>query len=356
MNLRILGTLILKDLKLYFRNRFFAFITILGLVAYIALYLAMPQNVDEDLTLAVYAPGIPDIFVNLLNSNDIQIAALETDEALQQAVIDNQYAAGVVLTNETISGIMRGQETTVTVYFASDAPEEITGAIRTVLRLAFNELSYTLSGDPLQIEFLEEIVGPDMTGQQIPARDRLLPLLAIMLLVMEMMGLGSLIAEEIEKGTLKALLITPVNIPGLFSAKAVMGISLAFVQAAIMMALTGNLTEQPLLVLVTLLLAALVVTGLAFLIASASRDFLGVMAWSILIIILMMIPSYGVVFPGVINNWAKILPSYYMVDTIHQVVNFGASWDAVWGNLLILFVMGMAFMGAGMLVMERKLR
>jgi ABC-2 type transport system permease protein len=356
MNSRILGTLVLKDLKLYFRNKFFAFVTILGLVVYVALYLLLPQTVEEDLTLAVYAPGIPQIFISFLNNSDIQIAALESDEALQQAVIDNEYAAGVVLTGEVITGIMQGDPTTVTMYFASDAPQEVIDAVRTVMRLAFNELTYNLNGNPLRIEFREEIVGQDMLGQQIPPRDRLLPLLAIMMLVMEMMGLGSLIAEEIEKGTLRALLVTPVTVPGLFTAKAIMGISLAFVQAVILMGFTGNLFQETLLMLLTLLLGALVVTGLAFLIASASRDFLGVMAWSILIIILMMIPSYGVVFPGVVNNWVKIIPSYYMVDTIHQVVNFGASWDAVWGNLVILLLMGMAFMGAGIMVMERKTR
>lgn len=356
MNAHILGALILKDLMLYFRNRFFAFITILGLVIYILLYTLLPSQVDESLTLAVYAPTIPDVFLNFLSSNDIAIASLESDEALQKAVIDSEYMAGVALTGETINGIVRGQETAVTVYFASDAPQEIIDALRTVLRLAFNELSYTLSGNPLRLEFNEVIIGPDMTGQQLAVRNRLLPLLAVMLLVLEMMGLGSLIAEEAATGTLQALLITPVSVSSLFIAKAVVGILLAFTQASVLMALTGNLKWEPLLILITLLLGGLVVTGLAFLIASASRGMMSVMAWSMLVIIIMLIPSYGVVFPGGVTNWAKVIPSYYLFDTIHQVVNFGASWGTVGNNLLILLVMGIVFMAAGVWVMERKLR
>jgi ABC-2 type transport system permease protein len=356
MNAQIIGTLFLKDLKLYFRNRYFAYVTIVGMIIYVALYTFMPATVDEKPTLAVYAPGIPEIFISFLNNNDIQIAALETDEALQQSIIDNQYIVGIVLDPATVSAIMRGRQAAVTVYFASDTPPEISDAMRTVLRVVFNQLSYSLNGNPLPVTFNEQVIGPDMTGNQIPSRDRLLPLLAVMMLVLEMMGLGSLIADEVEKGTLNALLITPVTVPGLFIAKSLLGITLAFVQASTLMALTGNLASEPLLILSTLLLGALVVTGLAFLIASFSRDFLGVMSWSILIIILMMLPSYGVVFPGVINNWTRVIPSYYMVDTIHRVVNFGASWGAVWGNLLVLLAMGIFFMGAGMLVMERKLR
>lgn len=356
MNTRILGALILKDLTLYFRNKFFAFITIAGVVIYILVYVLMPTSVDEDLTLAIYAPTIPDTFVEFLGGNDIKLASLESEEGLQQAVIDSQYAAGIVLTGDVIAGIALGRDTVVTVYFASDAPPEIVDALRTVLKFAFNELSYTLSGNPIRLELQEQIVGPDMTGQQLAVRDRLLPLLAVLLLVMEMMGLGSLIAEEVATGTLKALLITPLTVSGLFVGKAVVGILLAFTQAALLMALTGNLAWEPLLILTTLLLGALVVTGLAFLIAAASRGMMGVMAWSIFVIIILMIPSYGVVFPGALTSWSRVIPSYYMFDTIHQVINFGASWGAVGTNLLILLGMGTAFMAAGIVVMDRKLR
>ncbi len=356
MNTRILRTLIAKDLTLYFRNRFFAFITVLALAGYAVIYALLPATVDEELKLAVYAPSIPDIFLEVLASNDVGIVPLDSDEALRQAVIDLQYPAGVVLTGDVISGILRGEQAAVTVYYASDTPAEIVDALRTVLRLAFNELSYTLRGDPLQIEFQEQIVGPDMTGQQLAVRSRLLPLLAVMVMVLEMMGLGSLIAEEVTSGTIKALLVTPVNVPGLLTSKAVVGILLAFTQAIILMILTDSLRSEPFLLALALLFGALVVTGLAFLIASASRGMMSVMAWSILVIIIMLIPAYGVVFPGAITQWAQIIPSYYMFDTIHQVVNFGASWDAVSSNLLILLAAGLIFMGAGMWVLERKMR
>lgn len=356
MNARILRTLVAKDFKLYFRNRFFALITILVLIVYVALYALLPSTVDEDLTLAVYAPTIPPVFLEFLTGNDITIEPLATDEALRQAVIDSHYVAGVVLSGDVISGIMLGEPTTVTVYIASDAQPEIINAMRTVLRLAFNELSYTLSGDPLRLEFNEQIVGPDLTGQQLALRQRLLPLLAVMLLVLEMMGLGNLIVEEQEAGTLRALLVTPVSVPGLFTAKAIFGILFAFAQAALLMIITGSLHTEPILILLTLLLGALVVTGLGFLIASISRSMMSVMGWGILAVVVMMIPSYGVVLPGTASSWAQAIPSYYMFDTIHQVVNFGASWSAVGSNLLILLALGIAFMAAGVLVMERKLR
>jgi hypothetical protein len=119
-------------------------------VLYILIYALMPASVDENLTLAAYAPTIPDVFIRFLGGNDIMITSLESEEALQKAGIDSEYVAGIVLTGDVINSIARGQETTVVVYFASDAPQEIINALRTVLRLSFNELSYTLSGVPFQ--------------------------------------------------------------------------------------------------------------------------------------------------------------------------------------------------------------
>src|SRR5690606_13506975 len=139
-------------------------------------------------------------------------------------------------------------------------------------------------------------------------------------------------------------------------AKAIFGILFAFAQAALLMIITGSLHTEPILILLTLLLGALVVTGLGFLIASISRSMMSGMGWGMLAVVVMMIPSYGVVLPGTASSWAQAIPSYYMFDTIHQVVNFGASWSAVGSNLLILLALGIAFMAAGVLVMERKLR
>jgi len=356
MNGHLLAVLIRKDITLYFRNRYFALISVLGVSIYILIYTLMPRTVDETLSLAIYAPTIPDVFIEFLGGNDIHIAKLESDEALQQAIINSEYVAGIVLTADVVAGVLRGDETSITVYFASDAPTEMVNAIQTVLRLAFNQWSYSVNGNALRLQLNEQIVGVDMTGEQITTRNRLLPLMAVMLLVLEIMGLGSLIVEETTAGTLRALLITPVSLPILFIAKGIVGILLAFVPAALLITLTGNMTHEPLLILTTLLIGALLATGIAFLVASASDGMMTILAWGLTIIIIMVIPSYGVIFPGTATAWAKFIPSYYLFDTIHRVVNFGASWGAVMTNLVILLVAGVGFMTAGVMVMERKIR
>ena len=102
------------------------------------------------------------------------------------------------------------------------------------------------------------------------------------------------------------------------------------------MGFTGGFSQEPLLIALTLLLGSALVTGVGFLMGSASKDLMSVMSWGILAIILLAIPSFSMLIPGFANEWIRILPSYYLVDTIYRIHNFGAGWGDVTSNLLIL--------------------
>ena len=62
MNLNIVKALVAKDFSLFFRNRFFAVITALGLIFYLVIYFVMPSSVDEELEIGLYAPVLPPAF------------------------------------------------------------------------------------------------------------------------------------------------------------------------------------------------------------------------------------------------------------------------------------------------------
>jgi ABC-type multidrug transport system permease subunit len=182
------------------------------------------------------------------------------------------------------------------------------------------------------------------------------PLFAILLLMFETMGLANLISEEVEHGTVQALLITPMTVTDLFAAKGIMGTSLAFGQAVLFMAIVGGLSSQPLIMLTALFLGGILVTGAAFLIASLARDMMSVMAWGIVVVIALSVPAFGILFPGTITGWVKVLPSYYLVDTVHQVASLDAGWSGIWSNLLVLLGFNAAFVVAGIMALRRKLQ
>jgi len=350
MSWSIVRALIAKDFTLFFRNRFFAFISVLGIVAYIGLYFVMPASVDEKLDIGLYAPVIPPVFEQV-QGEGLSIEITDSVDALEKAVIEGRYLAGIALPEDIMEKLATGSKVKVDVYFASDTPEELKDAVTNLIE----ELAYMQSGQILAVEISEEIIGPDMLGMQIPPRDRILPFFAVLIILVETLGLSSLISEEVESHTAQALLITPMSVKGLFLAKGITGVSLAFGQALLFMVVTGGLNQQPLIILVTLLLAALLVTGIGFLLASVGKDLMSVMAWGMPTLIVLTIPAFGVMFPGTISDWIKVIPSHYLVDTVHLSANFGFGWGDIWLNLLILLGFDIAFIGLGIIALRRKL-
>ena len=114
------------------------------------------------------------------------------------------------------------------------------------------ELSYQQTGQSLSIDLSYDILGPDLAGEQIPPRDRLRLMLVIALVVFEMMGLASLIVEEVEHGTIHGLLVTPMSVRDFFAAKLIIGTILAFMQGLLFMAIVGGLNTQPLIIITAL--------------------------------------------------------------------------------------------------------
>jgi len=352
MNWRVIKALVAKDFSLFFRNRFYTLITILGIVVYLIIYFVMPPSVDEELEIGLYAPVMPPVFTQIQEEEGLEFEIFESGEALKEAITQGTCQAGVALPADIMEKFAAGQKPQISLYFPADAPDEIRDTVETMVR----ELAYLQTGQSLAIDLSTEILGPDMLGEQIPIRDRLRILLAVMLIMFEMMGLSSLISEEVEQGTIQALLVTPMSVRELFAAKLIIGVSLAFIQGVLFMAIVGGLNSQPLIIITALLLGSILFTGSGFLIASLARDMLTSMGWGITILLIYSIPAFGIMLPGTITDWAKAIPSYYLANTIHQASNFNAGWGDVWLNLLILLGFNLVIVWGGIIALRRKLQ
>ncbi len=352
MSWRIIRALVVKDYSLFIRNRFFAIVTVLGIVFYLALYLwIMPKSIDESLSIGFYTP-IPLPAIEETDEEGLRIEFLDSEEDLQDAVIEGDILAGIVFPDNMREALLSGDILKVKAYFSSDIPVEYKDAVELIIK----ELVFERTGQELDIETKEEILGPDMMGMQIPPRDRMRPMLAVLLLIFETFGMATLVTEEIEHRTLQALLVTPLSIKGFFVSKGLTGISLAFIQVLLFMGITGGLNHQPLIIITTLFLGAVMVTGIGFIIAALSKDFMSVLAWGMLVLIPMFIPSFGVMFPGAVTGWIEYIPSYYLIDTVHRVANFGAGWGDIWTNLLVVAALDLVFIWIGILALRRKAR
>lgn len=351
MNARLVGTLVQKDLSIFFRNRFFAVITILGIIAYLVIYSVMPGTIDYTLEIGLYSSVSIPAFEEL-DQEGLEFVTAPTEKQLRQAVIDGRFIAGISLPADVMARLLAGERPGITVFFSADVTPEMRDAVAMVIQ----ELGHIVTGRTLNIEVSEEVLGLDLGGMPLPPRDRLRPLLAVMLIMVETMGLATLISSELERHTIDALLVTPATVADVFTAKGIAGITLAFGQAALFMAIVGGLDKQPLVVLTTLFLGALLVIAAGFLIGAVAKDMLSVLAWSIPVIIILLIPSIAVAFPGGVTGWVETLPSYYLVDTIHRASSFGAGWSDVWQSLITLLGFVVVLAWVGVVLLRRRMQ
>lgn len=351
MSWNLIWTLVVKDVTLFFRNRFFAFITVLGLVAYIALYFVMPSEVDEVLRIGFYPPQLPPEIAEMLDEEGLDIYFAESQQDLHQAVLDAVVTAGFIFPDDFMATLHTGDTPEVEILFPADLPQEA----KDIYILVLEELVFSMAGQPLNIDVSEEVLGVDLVGQQIPLRDRMLPMIAVFVLIMETMGLASLFSAEIEARTIQALLITPLNIRGLFLGKGITGVGMAFIQALLLIAVTGGLLNQPLIVLVALLLGAVLAAGMGFLLASTGGDLMGILAWGVLVILVFSLPAIGIIFPGAISSWVKVIPSYYLVDTINRAINYGIDNQLALYNMALLLGVDLLIWWLGISMLRRKM-
>jgi ABC-2 type transport system permease protein len=353
MNWRSIGALVHKDLTLFFRNRFIAVITVLALVMFVVVYFVMPSTVDETLDIGLYAPVVPPAMELIQEAEKgLEIEEVESEEALKEGVTGGEYIAGLVFPADIMEKFELNQPPDIKVYFASDTPDEI----RSVVDILVTEMAYLQTGQTLNIDLQTEILGPDMAGAQIPQRDRMRSLFAVFILMTETFGLAALISEEFERRTAWALLVTPMSVKDLFTAKGILGTLLAFSEAVLLLAVVGGMTAHPLIIVIALFLGAVLVTGVAFIMASLGKDFLSVTAWGVPVMVILVIPAVAVMIPGALSGWIKAVPSYYLTDTIYQVANFGAGWGDVWHNLVILVGINAAIVAIGIWALRRKLQ
>lgn len=351
MNMNVVPALIKKDITLLFRNRVLSILPAATLVILIVVYYIMPRTVSEVMAIGVQGWQLPAKLVTELKSEGVEITYFDSEDALYGAIEKGPLAVGIIFPDRMSERLSAGEKPEITALFGATVLPEVKKAELEIIK----QMILTVQGKPDSIRVEEEhVFGPDMAGRQITFRDRLVPLFAVFIIFMEIIGLGTLITEEYDRNTISSLLVTSLKIRTLLTAKSITGVGMTFVQAAILLAATGALFNRPLLLLTSLLLGSVLVVGIAFLIAAVSRDMMAVIAWSMLVMILLFLPALNIILPGIISGWMKIIPSYHLTDVMHKVVHFDAGWRDVWGRLSSLLLIDMALLGFGALAIRRK--
>ncbi|HDP69476.1 MAG TPA: ABC transporter permease [Actinobacteria bacterium] len=339
-------SIVKKDVTQIFRNRFMAVITFLAIFIYAIVFHVMPSKVEETYSMGFYfEKGREAVEEQISEEEGVEAVWADNEKELKKLVEDEDVQAGLSFT------LPEGKPKIV-LYTSSQTPEEIREAGDVIAR----EAAYNLSGYPLNVAFDEVVIGPDLLGKQIPARNKMRILFVVVLLAVEFYALGNLISEEIRKKTADAILVTPVSISEFMTAKVATGIFLTFFEgllAAFLLNIISINTVVPFIVF--LLLGALLVVAFSFVLGTISRSFLGLTAYGTLFMVVFMGPAFTLIFPGGYSFWIKAVPSYYLIIPLDGIVNYGYALSDYLSEIAYLASFDLVMLLLGLYVLRRRL-
>lgn len=402
----IIAALLKKEFLAYRRDTLYLFLTALVIIMIIVMFYVIPDSVEESISLAV-SPPVATLIDNgraellRLGATDEQLAELDTadltegEEGLDlvefdnaddlEAVIEGRLEAwrtedgalvlrdkeagdekpadatrmsldiGIAFPPGFIGDIAAGKDGIgVTVFSDAAVPPEIQGAMTSFVR----EAGYQLAGKKLPVTMPNEdsiVLGTDRAGEQISIRDKLIPMFAFLILLMETFSMSSLISVEVLQRTATAVLVTPARVSDFLTAKTIFGTGSALLQGVVVLAVVGAFTaDNWSIMLVTMLLGAMMFTGIAMIVGSAGKDFMGQLFYSMTFIIPMMIPAFAVLFPGTAAPWVQAMPTYPVMNTLVEASVYEANWSDVWAQLLYGLAWVGVLYGAGLVILKRK--
>ena len=355
--LRAVLTIIGKDLKMMTRELIFVFMTVLSLVIFVTLYWVLPDRADDTISLGIHGQGVRTALAAYAGETEagLGIAVYPDTESLRAAVDNREIEVGLDFPDELVQQIAAGNRVTVTVFARPNLPVEITDALSSMVR----EVAYAAAGHLLPVSEPDEemvVLGFDRSGQQLAMRDRLRPLYAFMMLIMEAVALGGLIAAEIQHKTVIALMATPARLSDILLAKGIVGTLLAFGEASLMLLLIRGFGPVPGVVVVALFLGAVMVTGVAMIAGAAGKDLMATMLIGIGMLIPLAIPGFAILLPGAAAGWVRAMPTYSLVDTIVRVNFYNQGWSDVLGQLGLLAAWCVAIATVGILVLRGRVK
>ena len=369
----IVWAIVRKDAREFSRDRLWLVLTTVGLVMFIALFWLLPSSVDETIRVGVYPADLADSLKGLGASGaeggqGLEVVSFASPEALRAAVAGEggadggasggDVAAGLAFPADFTARAARDETSDVTVYVGGDVPAEVRRAMESAVReIAALTAAAAAGEDPASAVPVRQrtvVLGMDLAGRQVTPQERMRPLLAYFVLVMESLVLASLIAVEIQRRTVIALMATPARVSDILTAKVLLGTALAFSQAVILLALTRSFGAGWSLLLAGTLLGAVIATGTALLSGSAGKDFIGTLFLGMALLIPLAIPAVTALLPGATATWIKVLPTWGVIEVMVGVTSYGKSWSELWAPLALAAVWCAVILVSGLAVLRRK--
>ena len=144
-----------------------------------------------------------------------------------------------------------------------------------------------------------------------------------------------MLVDEREHRTLQALLVTPTTMSEVLLSKLLLGLMMAMTMAWLTLAFNDALGSEPLGLLATLTVAAIMLVEVGLIYGVTAKDAKGLYTLTKSLNLILIGPVIFYLFPDWPQWIAKLFPTYWIIDPLYQLGMNGASFADVWPELMV---------------------
>lgn len=347
MSLSRIFLVLRKDLQLGPRSPIFLWVLALPLLITLVLQVTFGDLFDPDPRMGIVDLGSSTVTTSLQAQEGIAVTLLDDVQELKTRVERNDLDAGLVLSAAFDADVKAGSRPPLEFYVGGES----LASNRIILAVTTLDLVRAVEGRVAPVDVEVVAIGDEV----LPISQRLVPFIAMYALLIAGVFLPSFsLADEREKRTLDALVVTPVKLSEVVAAKGILGFVLAVAMAFVTLWLNGALSGRPVALLVVLLVAAVLLVEIGLIYGTASKDVTGVFTVIKGTGAILLAPAIFYIFPSWPQWIAKLFPTYWVINPVYEVTINEAGLSTVWGELLI--ALGVAVLLAGLVaVLTRRL-
>ena len=337
-----------KDLRLGPRSPVFLWVLVLPLLITLVLQVAFGDLFDPSPRLGIVDRGASAVTRAAQQTAGIEVVLLDEVDTLREQVEANDLDGGLVLAEGFDASLRAGGRPPLEFYVGGQS----LASTRLILAVTAIDLVRGVEGKapPVEVDVIA------LGEESLPITVRLVPLIAMYALLVAGVFLPAFgLADERERRTLDALVVTPVRLGEVVAAKGILGFALAVAMAIVTLWINRALAARPVALLVVLAVAGLFLVELGLVYGTVAKNITGVFTLIKGTGFILLAPAVFYLFP----NWpqwiARLFPTYWVINPVYEVTVNRVGLGSVWGELVVALGMA-ALLAAVVTATTRRLR
>jgi ABC-2 type transport system permease protein len=328
MSLRRVVRILEKDLRLGPRSPLLLWALLLPIALTLLLQGVFGALFDPEPRLGVVDLDDSQVLVALRDLDGMDVRRLDDVGTLRREVAAGRLDAGLELPRGFDTALQDGQHPPLRLSVAGESLP----ADRAVVTVAVLDAVRDVAGQQPRVDVQVIEVG----DAGLPLELRLLPLLVLYAAAVPggMVPAASLV-EEKERGTIQALLASPVSPGDVVMAKGALGLLLGVLAGTVTLALNDAFGVSPAAMVLAVTLGSLMMAEVGLLLGTWARDTNTLFASWKAGGLLLFLPAFFFIWPDLPTWPARLLPTYYFLAPAYEVGVEGAGLADVAGNLAV---------------------